>query len=112
VWLIFMSGLPIAPRPEAKQYRQTQSQKKAAHQHGLRCVASYDRLRNAFRPAAVTTTSAPRASTVVAQQMLVNSASHWPLDDALGLGVVPQQLCIRRLTVAHTLLCKCICDIL
>jgi hypothetical protein len=52
--------LAIAPRPEAKQYRQTQSQKKAAHQHGLRCVASYDRLRNAFRPAAVTTTSAPR----------------------------------------------------
>jgi hypothetical protein len=26
--------------------------------------------------------------------VLVNGTSHWPMDDALGLGVVPQQVAL------------------
>jgi hypothetical protein len=28
------------------------------------------------------------------EQVLVNGTSHWPMDDALGLGVVPQQVAL------------------
>ena len=30
----------------------------------------------------------------VVEQVLVNGTSHWPMDGALGLGVVPQQLAL------------------
>jgi hypothetical protein len=30
----------------------------------------------------------------VVEQVLVNGTSHWPMDDALGLGVVPQQVAL------------------
>ena len=59
----------LADRAEARSDRAVRSDraqpKKTACQPGLRCVTSnYDRLRNALRPAAVTTTSAPRVLTL------------------------------------------------